>query len=72
MSRHTAADLAWSEQEIAPTLAMTNRFCCDGICNERQGRGGCPTRQACQLPEEERSGWFQRAIEALRLFRKEA
>jgi hypothetical protein len=42
-----------------------DRFCCDGICNERQGRGGCPIRQACQLPEEERGGWFQRAVEAL-------
>lgn len=20
----------------------TERFCCDGRCNERQGRGGCP------------------------------
>lgn len=21
-----------------------DRYCCDGICNENQGRGGCPAR----------------------------
>lgn len=31
-----------SERHAALDAVYPERFCCDGVCNENQGRGGCP------------------------------
>lgn len=28
-----------------------DRYCCDGLCNENQGRGGCPARDESMSAE---------------------
>lgn len=53
-----AADAALSA-DIKETQERTGkraRFCCDGGCNERQGRGDCP---ASITPEQAREHWSE-------------